>query len=192
GPGADPEPAADRGRRAGLRAGRVGPGPGAEPHADAAGTARAQLRGDLARPVGNPVPGERDRGHVPRQGGRGRTGPRPVRADSASLYAGPDRRDPAPRSGPGPQPRPDRRDGRTAVGYQPAVGVPVPDAMPAGAGDLRGRGAAEAAGYSRAARNGPVIAVSGTTCRPEVIGDGTKAQAADCLRRLVSAVEQLG
>lgn len=50
----------------------------------------------------------------------------------------------------------------------------------------------EAAGYSRAARNGPVIAVSGTTCRPEVIDDGTKAQAADCLRRLVSAVEQLG
>ena len=50
----------------------------------------------------------------------------------------------------------------------------------------------EAAGYSRAARNGPVIAVSGTTCRPEVIGDGTKAQTVDCLRRLVSAVEQLG
>jgi enamine deaminase RidA (YjgF/YER057c/UK114 family) len=50
----------------------------------------------------------------------------------------------------------------------------------------------EAAGYSRAARNGPVIAVSGTTCRPEVISDGTKGQAVDCLRRLVSAVEQLG
>ncbi len=37
-----------------------------------------------------------------------------------------------------------------------------------------------------------MIAISGTTCRPEVIGGGTQAQAADCLRRLVSAVEQLG
>ena len=37
GPRADPEPAADRGRRAGVSAGRVGPGPGAESHADAAG-----------------------------------------------------------------------------------------------------------------------------------------------------------
>ena len=50
----------------------------------------------------------------------------------------------------------------------------------------------EAAGYSRAARNGPVIAVSGTTCRPDVVGEGTKAQAADCLWRVVAAVENLG
>lgn len=50
----------------------------------------------------------------------------------------------------------------------------------------------EAAGYSRAARNGPVIAVSGTTCRPDVVGEGTKAQAADCLQRVVAAVENLG
>jgi enamine deaminase RidA (YjgF/YER057c/UK114 family) len=50
----------------------------------------------------------------------------------------------------------------------------------------------EAAGYSRAARYGPVIAVSGTTCRPDVVGAGTKAQAADCLRRIVAAVEKLG
>jgi enamine deaminase RidA (YjgF/YER057c/UK114 family) len=50
----------------------------------------------------------------------------------------------------------------------------------------------EAAGYSRAVRNGPVIAVSGTTCRPDVVGEGTKAQAADCLWRIVAAVENLG
>jgi enamine deaminase RidA (YjgF/YER057c/UK114 family) len=50
----------------------------------------------------------------------------------------------------------------------------------------------EAAGYSRAARNGPVIAVSGTTCRPGVVGAGTKAQAVDCLQRIIAAVEELG
>lgn len=50
----------------------------------------------------------------------------------------------------------------------------------------------EAAGYSRAVRSGPVIAVSGTTCRPDVIDAGTRAQAADCLRRIVAAVQTLG
>ena len=48
------------------------------------------------------------------------------------------------------------------------------------------------AGYSRAARIGPVIAVSGTTCRPDVVGDGTKAQTVDCLQRIIAAVERLG
>jgi enamine deaminase RidA (YjgF/YER057c/UK114 family) len=48
------------------------------------------------------------------------------------------------------------------------------------------------AGYSRAVRHGQLIAVSGTTCRDEVIGLGTHAQAADCLQRLVAAVERLG
>ncbi len=48
------------------------------------------------------------------------------------------------------------------------------------------------AGYSRAVRHGRLIAVSGTTCRPEVIGLGTRAQAVDCLRRVVAAVERLG
>ncbi len=48
------------------------------------------------------------------------------------------------------------------------------------------------AGYSRAVRLGHLIAVSGTTCRPAVIGLGTRAQALDCLQRVVAAVEQLG
>jgi enamine deaminase RidA (YjgF/YER057c/UK114 family) len=48
------------------------------------------------------------------------------------------------------------------------------------------------AGYSRGARLGPLIAISGTTCRPEVAGQGTRAQAADCLRRIIAAVERLG
>lgn len=50
----------------------------------------------------------------------------------------------------------------------------------------------EAAGYSRAVRVGQLIAVSGTTCRPEVAGQGTRAQALDCLQRIVAAVERLG
>ena len=50
----------------------------------------------------------------------------------------------------------------------------------------------EQAGYSRAARNGRLMAVSGTTCRPEFITLGTRAQATDCLRRVIAAVEQLG
>jgi enamine deaminase RidA (YjgF/YER057c/UK114 family) len=48
------------------------------------------------------------------------------------------------------------------------------------------------AGYSRAVRHGSLIAVSGTTCAPGVIGLGTRDQTLDCLRRLVSAVERLG
>jgi enamine deaminase RidA (YjgF/YER057c/UK114 family) len=48
------------------------------------------------------------------------------------------------------------------------------------------------AGYSRAVRVGDLIAVSGTTCRPAVIGLGTRAQAVDCLQRIVAAVERLG
>jgi enamine deaminase RidA (YjgF/YER057c/UK114 family) len=48
------------------------------------------------------------------------------------------------------------------------------------------------AGYSRAARLGPLIAVSGTTGRPDVVGLDTYAQTADCLRHVVEAVERLG
>jgi enamine deaminase RidA (YjgF/YER057c/UK114 family) len=48
------------------------------------------------------------------------------------------------------------------------------------------------AGYSRAVRSGRLIAVSGTTCRPDVVGLGTYAQAADCLQHVIAAVEQLG
>lgn len=48
------------------------------------------------------------------------------------------------------------------------------------------------AGYSRGTRHGPVIAISGTTCRPEVAGQGTGAQTKDCLHRIVAAVERLG
>lgn len=48
------------------------------------------------------------------------------------------------------------------------------------------------AGYSRAVRHGQLITVSGTTCRPDIIGQGTRAQAVDCLQRIVAAVERLG
>lgn len=48
------------------------------------------------------------------------------------------------------------------------------------------------AGYSRAVRRGRLIAISGTTCSPDVMDLGTYAQTVDCLRRVVAAVEELG
>ena len=50
----------------------------------------------------------------------------------------------------------------------------------------------EQAGYSRAVRRGPLIAVSGTTCRPELARRSTAEQVRDCLTRAIAAVEQLG
>ena len=50
----------------------------------------------------------------------------------------------------------------------------------------------EQAGYSRAVRHGPLIAVSGTTCHPELAGRGTADQVRDCLARAIAAVEELG
>ena len=47
-------------------------------------------------------------------------------------------------------------------------------------------------GYSRAVRHGPLIAVSGTTCRPESTGQGTRVQVEDCLLRVIAAIERLG
>lgn len=48
------------------------------------------------------------------------------------------------------------------------------------------------AGYSRAVRRGGLIAVSGTTCSPDVVDSGTFAQAADCLQHVIAVVVQLG
>lgn len=50
----------------------------------------------------------------------------------------------------------------------------------------------EEAGYSRAVRRGRLIAVSGTTCSPDVLDLGTYAQTADCLQHVLAAVERLG
>lgn len=50
----------------------------------------------------------------------------------------------------------------------------------------------EQAGYSRAVRHGPLIAVSGTTCRPELAHRDTGDQVEDCLSRAIAAVERLG
>jgi enamine deaminase RidA (YjgF/YER057c/UK114 family) len=48
------------------------------------------------------------------------------------------------------------------------------------------------AGYSRAVRRGRLIAVSGTTCSPDVVHLGTYAQTVDCLQHVLAVVEELG
>jgi enamine deaminase RidA (YjgF/YER057c/UK114 family) len=48
------------------------------------------------------------------------------------------------------------------------------------------------AGYARAVRRGPLIAVSGTTCANSGPSPDTGAQTLECLRRAVAAVEHLG
>jgi enamine deaminase RidA (YjgF/YER057c/UK114 family) len=67
------------------------------------------------------------------------------------------------------------------------------EARPDGTWRLTEGGSFEAeAGYSRAVRHGRLIAVSGTTCHPELASLDTRAQATDCLQRVVAAVERLG
>jgi enamine deaminase RidA (YjgF/YER057c/UK114 family) len=50
----------------------------------------------------------------------------------------------------------------------------------------------EQAGYARAVRRGPIIAVSGTTCTHAVSDRNTGEQTVECLRRAIAAVEHLG
>jgi enamine deaminase RidA (YjgF/YER057c/UK114 family) len=71
----------------------------------------------------------------------------------------------------------------------------MPSTPPAVPGSLHFREGGtyeEQAGYARAVRRGPCIAVSGTTCRAPAAGRDTRAQALDCLGRVVAAVERLG
>jgi enamine deaminase RidA (YjgF/YER057c/UK114 family)/ketosteroid isomerase-like protein len=76
---------------------------------------------------------------------------------------------------------------------------PEPDAEPESPLGRRfrdGNGWEETAGYSRAARQGDTIAVSGTTAHGRdgsaLYPGDTYAQTVECLRRAVAAVEQLG
>ena len=95
---------ADRGRRAGVGAGRVDPVAGPQPDAGPAGRARADVPVHLARPVGGAVPGRRDRGDVPRQAGRDRPGRgglrRARRTRTRRGCSTPSRSPTRPRSGP--------------------------------------------------------------------------------------------
>ena len=101
---------------------------------------RAHVDLHRARPRGGE---ERQRprgGDVPRQDLRGRRARRDLSAACAPVYAGAARRDP----GAGPE-RAARRTGqgggRDPVAGCAAVGLPVPDALPEGAGEVRERGA---------------------------------------------------
>jgi enamine deaminase RidA (YjgF/YER057c/UK114 family)/ketosteroid isomerase-like protein len=78
----------------------------------------------------------------------------------------------------------------------PDSGVGDSGASPPGPRFRDGAGWEEQAGYSRAARQGSAIAVSGTTAHgPDgsaLYPGDTYAQTAECLRRAVAAVEELG
>ena len=141
-PGARPQPEADRRRRARVRARRLDPGSDPQPDARAAARAPADLHRHLPRPRGREVPGRHDRRHVPRQARRDRAGGGDLRARGPSVHARLDRLDRDSRSGAGAraQGRPGAR--RAPVGDHASVGLPLPHALPAGAGSLRRGGAA--------------------------------------------------
>ncbi|CAA9321545.1 MAG: Oligopeptide transport ATP-binding protein OppF, partial [uncultured Gemmatimonadetes bacterium] len=126
---------ADRVRRAGVGAGRVGAGAGHQPAAGPADGVRAEFPVHRARPVGGRAHQRPGGGDVPgpHRGDRriGRDVPQPADAVHAGAAFG------------GAHPRPagaaraHRAAGRRALAGQPAVGVPVPPALPAPA---EGRG----------------------------------------------------
>ena len=91
GPGAHPAAEHDRGRRAGVGAGRIHPGADPEPDAGPAAGQRPDVPVHLARPLGGPVPLGHHRGHVPGQAGRGRPGRRRVLRPRPPVHEGPHR-----------------------------------------------------------------------------------------------------
>ena len=134
-PGADREPGADRRRRAGLRAGRLGAGPGDQPAGGPAGRPRPDLPGHRARPRGGPAhlrPGRRD---VPGRAGRGGDVRGVVRGAAAPVHPGADVRGAGAGPGGGGQPGADPAHRRPAVTGEPADRLPVPHPLPVAAAD---------------------------------------------------------
>ena len=82
------EPGPDRRRRAGVRAGRVDPGPGAQPAGRPAGRARPDVPDHRARPGGGPAHRRHGRGDVPGRSGRGGVQRRPLPGADAPVHPG--------------------------------------------------------------------------------------------------------
>src|SRR6185437_4577950 len=150
--------------RAGVRARRVDPGPDPEPAARPAGPARALL------PLHRPRPGRggphepHHRGDVPRADRGDRRRGHRLDPPQASLHAGPLRGGPALASL-----RAARRDGadrRGAEPAQPAVGLPLPPALPARDAPLLHRGAGAARGGGSAGVLPPVLSRRGSRRPP--------------------------
>ena len=91
-------PRADRRRRTGVGAGRLGAGAGAEPVREAARRTRARLRVHHPRPRRGAAARRPHRGHVPRPGRRGGPGRSSVRATRSTPTPG--RCSPRPRTSP--------------------------------------------------------------------------------------------
>ena len=151
GAGARPQPALDRGRRAGLGARRLDPGPDPQPAEGPAARARPDLPVHLPRPRrGAPRlrPHRRDVPRPHRRGGRRR---RPLRGPAPPLH-----RRPAvgrPEGPSGRRPRPHHPDRRRAVAGRPAARLPVPPALPEGADGERPRARCPRAAAPRCPRS---------------------------------------
>ncbi|AKZ58262.1 hypothetical protein SAM23877_5217 [Streptomyces ambofaciens ATCC 23877] len=136
-PRARAQPEAGRGRRAGLRARRVDPGPGRQPARRPPERAGPDVRDHRARPVRRPARLGPDRGDVPRQDhGAGR--PRPaLQVADAPVHQGPavGGADPGPVPQVG-QERAHPAQGRRALADLAAERVPLPHQVLEGDADL--------------------------------------------------------
>ncbi len=117
------------------------------------GASRAHLHRDLPRPLGRPLPGRPDRGHVPRQARRGRPRQRHLRPARPSIHGRPAGGNPR------AQPRDSRRAGRQGGRPRRApltagatLGLPIPHPLPARTGPVRSRDPSAAGVRSRALR----------------------------------------
>ena len=137
--GARPQPEHHRGGRAGLGARRVGAGAGDQPDDRPAAGIRHRLPFHRARSRGRAAHQPSRRRHVSRPHRRDRAARRAVHRAAASLHRGAARLRSDPRSRAAA--RQGRAVGRSAEPDAPAARLPLPYALPAGAGALPDRGA---------------------------------------------------
>src|SRR5204862_1973771 len=135
----------------GFRARRLGTGVDPQPAPRPTGRARVLLPVHHSRPGDRRVPLRPRRGHVPGQDRRGRLAPRAVRAPEAPLHAGTALGGRDARSGRAARAEADRARRRHPEPDDPAVGMPVSDALPTRAAI----GAALARGGAAAPRRRP-------------------------------------
>ena len=122
---------AARRRRTGLGARRLRAGVDPQPAQRPAGGSRLLVPVHHARPRDRRVPLRPRRRHVPRQDRRDRTDPGAVHRARAPVHPGAALGGSRPRSGDPAEPRRGRARGRHPEPDRPAVGLPVPHAVPA-------------------------------------------------------------